>query len=62
MFIKRTKVNNLEYIQLTKSYRNGKKVKHKVILNLGRSDKINIKDIDGLISVLQKLRTEYEDD
>jgi hypothetical protein len=62
MFIKRTKINALEYIQLTKSYRAGKKVKHKVVLNLGRSDKINPKDIDGLICVLQKLRTEYTDD
>jgi hypothetical protein len=62
MFIKKTKVNNMEYIQLTKSYRDGKKVKHKVVLNLGRSDKINIKDIDSLISVLQELRTEYTDD
>jgi hypothetical protein len=61
MFIKRTKVNNVEYIQITKSYRVGKKVKHKVILSLGRSDKITAKDLDGLICVLQKLRTEYTD-
>ena len=58
MFIKKTKVNNAVYIQITKSFREGKKVRHKVILNLGRSDKINKDDIDELINVLQELRDE----
>jgi len=55
MFIKYTKAKDKEYIQITKSVRAGKKVKHKVILNLGRSDKINKKDVEDLINVLQKL-------
>ena len=59
MFIKKTKVNNVVYIQITKSFREGKKVKHKVVLGLGRDDKIKKKDIDSLIGVLQELRAEY---
>ena len=55
MFIKYTKVKDKEYVQITKSVRIGKKVKHKVILNLGRSDKIKNKDVENLISALQKL-------
>jgi len=62
MFIKRTKANNLIYIQITKSFREGKKVRHRVVLNLGRADKINKKDIDSLISVLQELRAECFDE
>ena len=54
MFIKYTKVNGKEYVQITKSVRDGKKVKHKVILNLVRGDKINNKDVESLISALQK--------
>ena len=61
MFIKRTKVNNTEYIQIVKSYRDGKNVRHKVVLNLGRSNKIDVKDLDNLIRALQLLRTEYTD-
>jgi hypothetical protein len=61
MFIKRTKVGGAVYIQITKSFREGKKVKHKVVLNLGRLDKISKGDIDGVISALQALRTEYFD-
>ena len=60
MFIKRTKLNNVEYIQITKSYRKGKKVKHKVILSLGRSDKIDMSDISNLIRVLLDLREELK--
>jgi hypothetical protein len=59
MFIKRTKAGNATYIQITKSFRDGKKTKHQVVLNLGRDDKINLIDIDGLITVLQELRKEY---
>jgi len=59
MFIKKTKTNNVTYIQITKSYRVGKKVKHKVFLNLGRQETINAKEIDDLISVLQKFRAKY---
>ena len=55
MFIKYTKTSGKEYVQITKSIRTGKKVKHKVILNLGRRDKINKKDVEDLINVLQKL-------
>ncbi len=55
MWIKKTKSKGIEYIQIVNSIRKGDKVKHEVVLNLGRSDKIsnrkeNIKD---LISNLQ---------
>ena len=60
MFIKRTKLNSVEYIQITKSFRKGNKVKHKVILSLGRSDKIDISEISDLICVLQDLREELK--
>ena len=59
MFVKKTKVNNVTYIQITKSFRDGKKVRHRVVLNLGRSDKINKKDIDELIRVLKELRDNH---
>jgi len=59
MFIKKTKVNNVTYIQITKSFRDGKATRHKVVLNLGREDKINKRDIGALISVLQKLMDGY---
>ena len=59
MFIKKTKTNNATYIQITKSYRVGQNVKHKVFLNLGRQETIKAKEIDDLISVLQKFRTKY---
>jgi len=61
MFIKRTKLNNTTYIQITKSFRANNKVRHKVIMNLGRNENISKKDIDDLIAVLQKLRAEYSD-
>jgi len=54
MFIKKTKVKEKEYIQIVKTIRSGKKVKHKVFLNLGRSEKVNFKDVEDLINVLQK--------
>jgi hypothetical protein len=60
MFIKKTKVNSVTYLQITKSFRKGSKVRHKVILNLGRDDKINFNDVDALISVLQEMREEYQ--
>lgn len=58
MFIKKTKVKDKEYIQITKTIRSGKKVKHKVILNLGRSEKVNFKDVEDLINTLQKFLLE----
>jgi len=61
MFIKRTKSKNKIYIQIAKSYRKGTEVKHKVVLNLGRGDKIVIKDIDNLINVLQELKQEIQE-
>jgi hypothetical protein len=56
MFIKKTRVSNLTYIQIVKTFRDGKKVRHRVVLNLGRTDKINEKDIDNLINVLQQFK------
>jgi len=62
MFIKYTKVKDKEYVQVTKSFRKAKKVKHKVILNLGRRDKIDNKDVEDLISALQKYLEEAQRD
>ena len=61
MFIKHTKSSNKEYLQITKSIRIGKKVKHQVVLNLGRREKINKKDIENLITVLQELAEELSE-
>jgi hypothetical protein len=40
MFIKITKSGKYKYAQLVESYREGKNVKHRVLLNLGRLDEI----------------------
>ena len=40
MFIKATKSKNYTYLQLVQSYRKDKTVKHQVLFNLGRLDKI----------------------
>ena len=40
MFIKKTKSKNYTYLQIVKSYRDSGKVKHKVVANLGRFDKL----------------------
>ena len=61
MFIKRTKSKGKEYIQITKSFRKGKEVKHEVVLNLGRRDKIVKKDIENLIAVLKDFANELID-
>lgn len=60
MWIKKTKLKNKEYIQITKSFRIGKSVKHKVILNLGRSENLDIDEVKELIDVLQKLLEELD--
>jgi len=61
MFIKRTKSKGKEYIQITKSFRTGKKVRHEVVLNLGRSDKTKKSDVENLITVLQEYAKELSD-
>lgn len=38
MFLKKTKSRNHYYLQIVQSYREGEKVKHKVLANLGRFD------------------------
>ena len=60
MFIKYTKASDKEYVQIVKSFRKAKKVKHKVILNLGRRDEIDNKDVESLISALQKYLKEAQ--
>lgn len=40
MFLKITRSNNYEYVQLVRSYRENGVVKHRVVLNLGRLDMI----------------------
>ncbi len=38
MFVKITKSKDKKYVQIVKSYRENGKVKHKIVLNLGRLD------------------------
>ena len=53
MFVKITKAKDKKYVQLVRSYREDGKVKHKLILNLGRTD---IKEnLDTLRSIGEKL-------
>ena len=53
MFVKITKAKDKKYVQLVRSYREGGKVKHKLVLNLGRTD---IKEnLDTLRSIGEKL-------
>jgi transposase len=40
MFVKTTKSKNHTYVQLIQGFREGKKVKHKVLVNLGRLDQL----------------------
>jgi len=40
MFVKITKSNGYQYVQIVKAYRENRKVKHEVMLNLGRLDAI----------------------
>lgn len=40
MFLKRRKVNNTLYWSLAENYREGTKVKQRVILNLGTTDRV----------------------
>ena len=40
MYIKTTKVGDYEYVRLVESYRDGGKIKHRVLFNLGRRDVI----------------------
>ena len=58
MFIKRTKANNTTYIQIAKSFREGKKVRQEVVLNLGRIDKILQSDVESLVQALLALKEE----
>jgi transposase len=56
MYIKTTKSKNFTYVQLIQGYRDGKKVKHKVLVNLGRLDLLQ-KDPswDGIVDKLSEL-------
>ena len=56
MYIKTTKSKNFTYVQLVQGYREGKKVKHKVLVNLGRLDLLQ-KDTswDGIVDKLSEL-------
>lgn len=53
MFIKFTKAKQYTYVQLVEGYREGKKVKHRVVVNLGRLDLLQ-KD-GGLEDIASKL-------
>lgn len=55
MFVKVTKAKNRQYVQLVRSYRKDGKVKHEVVLNLGRLDnEKNHQMLKGLASSLAK--------
>jgi len=56
MYIKTTKSKKFTYVQLIQGYREGKKVKHKVLVNLGRLDQLK-KDPSwgGIIDRLSEL-------
>lgn len=59
MYIKQTKSKKYTYIQLVEGYREGKKVKHKVLLNLGRLDLLQ-KDPsieDALVNLSKALKS-----
>jgi len=53
-----SKGNTYEYIQIVHNYRRGKKIKQRVILNLGRKESINSAQIDQLIKVLERFASE----
>ena len=56
MYVKTTKSKAHTYVQLVQGFREGNKVKHKVLVNLGRLDQLQ-KDAswDGIISKLSEL-------
>jgi hypothetical protein len=56
MYVKTTKSKTHTYVQLVQGFRDGDKVKHKVLVNLGRLDQLQ-KDAswDGIISKLSEL-------
>ncbi|MGI6647807.1 MAG: hypothetical protein GX755_02490 [Syntrophomonadaceae bacterium] len=53
MFVKITKAKNYEYVKLVESYRDGDKVKHRVLFNFGRRDLI--KNDQMFINIVKKL-------
>jgi len=53
MFVKLTKANGAEYIQIVSSYRDHGQVKHKVLFNLGRKDELAANP--GIHRVIQRL-------
>lgn len=53
MFVKLTKSNGAEYVQIVSSYREDGQVKHKVLFNLGRKDVLTASP--GIHRVLQRL-------
>jgi len=62
MFVKVTKAKNRQYIQLVRSYRQDGKVKHEVVLNLGRlDDEKNYQMLKNLAFSLSKaVGTEFD--
>ena len=56
MFLKTTKSKKFTYVQLIQGYRQGDKVKHKVLINLGRLDRLQ-KDAswEGIVDKLSEL-------
>jgi hypothetical protein len=53
LFIKTTKAKNYEYIKLVESYREGGKIKHRVLYNFGRADLI--KNDEGFLKIVKRL-------
>jgi hypothetical protein len=53
MFVKVTKSNGAEYIQIVSSYRENGQTRHKVLFNLGRRDVLTANP--GIHRVIQRL-------
>lgn len=65
MFVKRTRVRSgnrvLTYLQLMESYRDGKRIRQRLIRSLGREDLIDAQEIDGLLRGLAPYGTVQPD-
>jgi len=64
MYIKLTKAKKHTYIQLIEGFREGKKVKHKVLINMGRLDILkkntSLEDVIGKLSKLSEFKNIFD--
>ena len=55
MFVRVKKTGEYQYLQIVQTYREGRKVKQRVVSTLGRLDKMQEKgEVDGIINSLSK--------